>query len=189
MVGGHPRDQFREGAAPLVAEGEVAIDASQAATPAEAEAESLASDFITDIKASLSKYSWLNSVSEVQITRRLYRSGESEFFINKVPCRLKDIKELFRVVGLAARGYTIIAQGEIGRIITAKPDDRRMVIEEAAHIAGFRENMNAVSKRIVDTEGQLVRLDDVIKEVTRQVGNLKRQAARAASRSRRPRAT
>lgn len=174
-----------EGAEPSspVAEGEVAIDASQAATPAEAEAESLASDFITDIKASLSKYSWLNSVSEVQITRRLYRSGESEFFINKVPCRLKDIKELFRVVGLAARGYTIIAQGEIGRIITAKPDDRRMVIEEAAHIAGFRENMNAVSKRIVDTEGQLVRLDDVIKEVTRQVGNLKRQAARAASRA------
>lgn len=139
--------------------------------------------FIADIKASLSKYSWLNSVSEVQITRRLYRSGESEFFINKVPCRLKDIKELFRVIGLAARGYTIIAQGEIGRIITAKPDDRRMVIEEAAHIAGFRENMNAVSKRIVDTEAQVVRLDDVLKEVTRQVGNLKRQAARAATRA------
>jgi chromosome segregation protein len=139
--------------------------------------------FIADIKASLSKYSWLNSVSEVQITRRLYRSGESEFFINKVPCRLKDIKELFRVVGLAARGYTIIAQGEIGRIITAKPDDRRMVIEEAAHIAGFRENMNAVSKRVVDTEAQVVRLDDVLKEVARQVGNLKRQAARAATRA------
>lgn len=145
--------------------------------------EVVSGDFISDIRASLSKYSWLQSVTEVQVTRRLYRSGESEFFLNKVPCRLKDIKEFFRVVGLAARGYTIIAQGEIGRIITAKPDDRRIVIEEAAHIAGFREHMNAVSKRVDDTNAQVVRLDDVIKEVTRQVGNLKRQAARAIARA------
>jgi chromosome segregation protein len=145
--------------------------------------EVVSGDFISDIRASLSKYSWLQSVSEVQVTRRLYRSGESEFFLNKVPCRLKDIKEFFRVVGLAARGYTIIAQGEIGRIISAKPDDRRIVIEEAAHIAGFREHMNAVSKRVEDTQAQVVRLDDVIKEVTRQVGSLKRQAARAVARA------
>lgn len=147
------------------------------------ELEATSADFLSDIRASLSKYSWLQSVSEVQVTRRLYRSGESEFFLNKVPCRLKDVKEFFRVVGLAARGYTIIAQGEIGRIITAKPDDRRMVIEEAAHIAGFREHMNAVSKRVEDTKAQVVRLDDVIKEVTRQVGSLKRQAARAVARA------
>ncbi len=140
-------------------------------------------DFIADIKASLSKYTWLSSISEVQVTRRLYRSGESEFFINKVPCRLKDVKELFRVLGLASRGYTIIAQGEIGRIITAKPDDRRQVIEEAAHIAGFREHINAVSKRLEDTNGQVLRLEDVIKEVARQVANLKRQATRAATRA------
>ena len=145
--------------------------------------EVVSGDFLSDIRASLSKYAWLRSVSEVQVTRRLYRSGESEFFLNKVPCRLKDIKEFFRVVGLAARGYTIIAQGEIGRIITAKPDDRRIVIEEAAHIAGFREHMNAVSKRVEDTQAQIVRLDDVIKEVTRQVGSLKRQAARAVARA------
>lgn len=140
-------------------------------------------NFMSDIKASLSKYSWLQSVSEVQVTRRLYRSGESEFFINRVPARLKDIKELFRVLGLASRGYTIIAQGEIGRIIAAKPDDRRQVIEEAAHIAGFREHINAVAKRLEDTKGQVLRLEDVIKEVTRQVANLKRQAARAATRA------
>lgn len=139
--------------------------------------------FLSDIKASLAKYSWLQSVSEVQVTRRLYRSGESEFFINKVPCRLKDLKELFRVLGLASRGYTIIAQGEIGRIITAKPDDRRQVIEEAAHIAGFREHINAVGKRLEDTKGQVIRLEDVIKEVTRQVANLKRQASRAITRA------
>lgn len=140
-------------------------------------------DFMADIRASLSKYSWLRSVSEVQVTRRLYRSGESEFFINKVACRLKDVKELFRVLGLASRGYTIIAQGEIGRIISAKPDDRRLVIEEAAHIAGFRENINAVGKRLEDTRGQVVRLEDVIKEVSRQVSNLKRQATRAITRA------
>jgi chromosome segregation protein len=145
--------------------------------------ETAPADFVSDIKASLSKYAWLQGVSEVQVTRRLYRSGESEFFLNKVPCRLKDIKEFFRVVGLAARGYTIIAQGEIGRIITAKPDDRRVVIEEAAHISGFREHMNAVAKRVEDTQGQVVRLDDVIKEVTRQVASLKRQAARAVARA------
>jgi chromosome segregation protein len=143
----------------------------------------VSADILSDIRASLAKYSWLKSVSEVQVTRRLYRSGESEFFINKVACRLKDLKELFRVLGMAARGYTIIAQGEIGRIISAKPDDRRMVIEEAAHIAGFREHMNAVSRRLADTQGQVVRLDDVLKEVTRQVGNLKRQAARAVARA------
>jgi chromosome segregation protein len=165
-------------------EGEV-VAQEAAAQPAKIEiaGEVVTGDFISDIRASLSKYSWLQSVTEVQVTRRLYRSGESEFFLNKVPCRLKDIKEFFRVVGLAARGYTIIAQGEIGRIITAKPDDRRIVIEEAAHIAGFREHMNAVSKRVDDTNAQVVRLDDVIKEVTRQVGSLKRQAARAIARA------
>ncbi len=150
---------------------------------AAASVEAPSHDFLADIRASLSKYSWLRSVSEVQVTRRLYRSGESEFFINKVGCRLKDVKELFRVLGLASRGYTIIAQGEIGRIISAKPDDRRLVIEEAAHIAGFREHINAVAKRLDDTKGQVVRLEDVIKEVTRQVGNLKRQAARAVARA------
>jgi chromosome segregation protein len=151
--------------------------------PAVSQAEVLTADLAADIKASLAKYAWLQGASEVQVTRRLYRSGESEFFLNKVPCRLKDIKEFFRVVGLAARGYTIIAQGEIGRIITAKPDDRRVVIEEAAHISGFRENINAVSKRVEDTRAQVVRLDDVIKEVTRQVASLKRQAARAVARA------
>ncbi len=147
------------------------------------EVESPEKSFLSDIKASLSKYSWLQSVSEVQVTRRLYRSGESEFFINKVPCRLKDLKELFRVLGLASRGYTIIAQGEIGRIITAKPDDRRQVIEEAAHIAGFRDHINAVGKRLEDTRNQVVRLDDLIKEVSRQVANLKRQSTRAITRA------
>jgi chromosome segregation protein len=178
-------DEVGQNEAAVVDAAEQAPEQAPPQQPAKIEiaGEVVTGDFISDIRASLSKYSWLQSVTEVQVTRRLYRSGESEFFLNKVPCRLKDIKEFFRVVGLAARGYTIIAQGEIGRIITAKPDDRRIVIEEAAHIAGFREHMNAVSKRVDDTNAQVVRLDDVIKEVTRQVGNLKRQAARAIARA------
>jgi chromosome segregation protein len=131
---------------------------------------------------SLGRSGWLGSVREVQVTRRLYRSGESEYYINKVLCRLKDVREFFRAVGLGARGYTIIAQGEIGRIVTAKPEDRRILIEEAAHVAGFREQITTVSRRLEESGESVARLDDVIKEVTRQVGGLRRQAARAIAR-------
>ncbi|NLF24450.1 MAG: AAA family ATPase, partial [Deltaproteobacteria bacterium] len=130
----------------------------------------------------LQRYSWLKSVSEVQVTRRLYRSGESEFFINRVACRLKDIKELFRAVGLGARTYTIVAQGEISRIISAKPEERRMILEEAAGILGFRDRISAAKRRLAETDVNLARLNDVTKEVSRQVNSLKRQAARARNR-------
>lgn len=132
--------------------------------------------------AVLTRFGWLKGVSEVQVTRRLYRSGESEYFINKVQCRLKDVKEFFRAVGLGARGYTIIAQGEIGRIVSAKPEDRRLLIEEAAQVAGFREQITTVRRRLEESRTSIARLDDILKEVTRQVGSLKRQAARAIAR-------
>lgn len=130
----------------------------------------------------LTRFTWLKSVSELQITRRLYRSGESEFFINKVPCRLKDLKDLFRVVGLGARAYTIVAQGEVSRIVTAKPEERRMILEEAAGVLGFRDKIAEANRRLSDTTVNISRLDDVIKELTRQVGSLKRQASRARAR-------
>ena len=130
----------------------------------------------------LQKFSWLKSVSEVQVTRRLYRSGESEFFINRVPCRLRDLRELFRAVGLGPRAYTIVAQGEVSRVVTAKPDERRMILEEAAGVQGFRDKIAAAKRRLEDTDLNLKRLDDVIKEVSRQVNSLRRQAARAKNR-------
>jgi chromosome segregation protein len=130
----------------------------------------------------LTRFAWLKSVNEVQVTRRLYRSGESEFFINRVPCRLKDLKDLFRAVGLGARAYTIVAQGEVSRIVTARPEDRRLIIEEAAGVLGFRDKIASASRRLEDTAQNVARLDDVIKEVTRQVGVLKKQAARARNR-------
>lgn len=131
----------------------------------------------------LNRMSWLKSANEIQVTRRLYRSGESEFFINKVVCRLKDIKELFRAVGLGARAYTIVAQGEIGRIVTAKGEERRKILEEAAGVQGFREKIAVAERRLKDTSVNISRIDDIITEVERQVRSLKRQANRAKNRA------
>jgi chromosome segregation protein len=129
-----------------------------------------------------SRYSWLKSCSEVQVTRRLYRSGESEYFINRVPCRLKDLKDLLRAVNLGPRAYTIVAQGEVSRVISARPEERRLIIEEAAGVSGFREKIAAARKRLEENSQNLERLDDIINEVTRQLGALKRQAQRAQAR-------
>lgn len=130
----------------------------------------------------LSRFSWLETVQEVQVTRRIYRSGESEFFINRTPCRLKDLKEFFRVVGLSARAHTIVAQGEVSRIITAKPEERRLILEDAAGVLGFRDKIAAASRRLEETRVNISRIDDILKEVTKQVASLKRQAAKASSR-------
>lgn len=128
------------------------------------------------------QFPWLHQANEVQITRRLYRSGDSEFFINRVPCRLKDIKDLFRAMGIAARGYTLVAQGEVARIVTSKPQERRYILEEAAGVHGFRDKIAAAERRLADTEQNVARINDIIKEVERQVGSLKRQAERARNR-------
>lgn len=135
-----------------------------------------------ELRATLTRFAWLKSVSEVQVTRRLYRSGESEFFINRVACRLKDIKDFFRAVGLGARAYAIIAQGEVTRIVSAKPEERRLILEEAAGVLGFRDKIASATRRLDDTGVNLSRIDDVIKEVTRQVNSLKVQASRARNR-------
>lgn len=129
------------------------------------------------------RFAWLKAATEVQATRRVYRSGESEFFINRIPCRLKDLKDLFRAVGLSARAYTIVAQGEVARIVTSKPEERRMILEEAAGVMGFREKSAAAKRRLDETKNNIARVDDIIKEVTRQVNSLKRQAARARNRA------
>ncbi|MBX7143829.1 MAG: AAA family ATPase, partial [Oligoflexia bacterium] len=130
----------------------------------------------------LTRFGWLKSVNEVQITRRLYRSGESEFFLNRVPCRLKDLKDFFRAVGLGARSHTIVAQGEVSRIVTAKPEERRLILEEAAGVLGFRDKIASATRRLEETGINISRIEDIIKEVDRQVSTLKRQAARAEAR-------
>ncbi|RME58011.1 MAG: hypothetical protein D6780_07510, partial [Candidatus Dadabacteria bacterium] len=134
----------------------------------------------TDSFESLSlKYPWLGKISEVQVTRRVYRSGETEFLINNVPCRLRDIRELFRVMGLAARSFTVVGQGEIADILNAKPQERRKILEEAAGIAGFKEKITITERRLEETELNLKRLKELIQELEKKVSFLKRQVSRA----------
>lgn len=117
--------------------------------------------------------------TEVMVTRRLHRSGESEYFVNKEPSRLKDVQEIFMDTGAGSKGFSIIAQGMIGKIITAKPEDRRMLIEEAAGITKFKARKKESQRKIQSTDQNLLRLQDIIGELKRQLDSLQRQAQRA----------
>ncbi|HVS21573.1 MAG TPA: AAA family ATPase, partial [Pyrinomonadaceae bacterium] len=115
----------------------------------------------------------------VSVTRRLYRSGESEYLLNDRPCRLRDIQDLFSGTGLSGGHYAIIEQGRIGQILSAKPMDRRTLIEEAAGITKFRVRQRAAEARLESARSNLSRLSDIISEIERQVNSLRRQAAKA----------
>src|SRR5262252_10228176 len=115
----------------------------------------------------------------VSVTRRLYRSGESEYLLNDRPCRLRDIQDLFSGTGLAGGHYAIIEQGRIGQILSAKPMDRRTIIEEAAGITKFRVRQRAAEARLEAARTNLSRVSDIISEIERQVNSLRRQAAKA----------
>lgn len=117
---------------------------------------------------------------EIQIARRLYRSGESEYLINKTPCRLRDVQDFFRDTGIGTRGYTIVEQGQIAGIVSAKPEDRRYLIEEAAGIGKYKARRQEAERKIEATEQNLVRVNDVLGEIKRQMGSLERQARKAA---------
>ncbi|MGH9880190.1 MAG: AAA family ATPase, partial [Pyrinomonadaceae bacterium] len=115
----------------------------------------------------------------VAVTRRLYRSGESEYLLNNRLCRLRDIQDLFSGTGLAGGHYAIIEQGRIGQILSAKPMDRRNIIEEAAGITKFRVRQRAAEARLESARANLSRISDIISEIDRQVNSLRRQAAKA----------
>src|SRR6185369_12061912 len=115
----------------------------------------------------------------VSVTRRLYRSGESEYLLNDKLCRLRDIQDLFSGTGLAGGHYAIIEQGRIGQILSAKPMDRRTIIEEAAGITKFRVRQRATEARLESARGNLSRITDIVSEIDRQVNSLRRQAAKA----------
>jgi len=117
--------------------------------------------------------------SEIMLTRRLHRSGESQYLINKEPARLRDIHEIFMDTGAGSKGFSIIEQGAIGKIVTAKPEDRRSLIEEAAGITKFKARKRESQRRLKSTESNLVRLQDIITELKRQLDSLQRQAQRA----------
>jgi chromosome segregation protein len=115
----------------------------------------------------------------VSVTRRLYRSGESEYLLNDKLCRLRDIQDLFSGTGLAGGHYAIIEQGRIGQILSAKPMDRRTIIEEAAGITKFRVRQRATEARLESARSNLSRISDIVSEIDRQVNSLRRQAAKA----------
>src|SRR4029453_8558828 len=115
----------------------------------------------------------------VTVTRRLYRSGESEYLLNDKICRLRDIQDLFSGTGLAGGHYAIIEQGRIGQILSAKPMDRRTIIEQAAGITKFRVRQRATEGRLESARANLSRITDIVSEIDRHVNSLRRQAAKA----------
>ncbi len=116
---------------------------------------------------------------EVEVTRRLFRSGESEYLIDGHQCRLKDIHELLMDTGLGAKAYAIIEQGKIGMILSSRPTDRRQLIEEAAGITKYKARRRSAELKLESAQLNLTRLDDIVFEVEKQKGALKRQAAKA----------
>ena len=116
---------------------------------------------------------------EVTVTRRVFRDGASEYFINKTPCRLKDIQQLFMGTGVGRASYSIMAQGHITQLLSSRPEDRRMVFEEAAGITRFKTQKKEALRKLEGTEQNLLRLTDLIREVKRQIGSLQRQAGKA----------
>jgi chromosome segregation protein len=116
---------------------------------------------------------------EVTITRRVFRSGDGQYFINKTPARLKDIHRLFMGTGIGTTSYSVMAQGQIDAILSSKPEDRRAVFEEAAGITKFKADRKEAIRKIEQTDANLLRLADVIREVKRQIGTLQRQAGKA----------
>ena len=116
---------------------------------------------------------------EVTVSRRLYRSGESEYMINGTPCRLKDVNELFYDTGIGKEGYSIIGQGQIDRILSGKPEERRELFDEAAGIVKFKRRKYAAQKKLEDEKQNLVRVNDILAELENQIGPLEKQSEKA----------
>jgi chromosome segregation protein len=116
---------------------------------------------------------------EIAITRRIFRSGESEYLLNRVPVRLKDILDLFLGTGIGAESYSLVAQGKIDLILSSRPEDRRLVFDEASGITKYKAQKRETLRKLEETEQNLLRINDIITEVRRQIGSLERQAQKA----------
>lgn len=116
---------------------------------------------------------------EVTVARRIYRSGESEYSINGTPCRLKDVNELFYDTGIGKEGYSIIGQGQIEKILSGKPEEKRELFDEAAGIVKFKKRKATAQKKLEDEKQNLVRVNDILSELEKQVGPLEKQSEKA----------
>jgi chromosome segregation protein len=117
--------------------------------------------------------------ADVQVTRRVYRSGESEYLINKAPCRLRDVQELFMDTGIGTNAYSLIGQGKIDLVLSSKPEDRRFLFEEAAGIIKYKSRKRVAMRKLESADQNLLRLGDIVAEVQRQMRTLKRQVTAA----------
>ena len=116
---------------------------------------------------------------EVTVTRRVFRSGESEYLINGNNCRLKDINELFYDTGIGKEGYSIIGQGQVDKILSGKPEERREIFDEAAGIVKFKKRKATAQKKLENERDNLVRVNDILLELERQVEPLQLQSEKA----------
>src|SRR5438046_359572 len=116
---------------------------------------------------------------DVRVTRRVYRDGNSEYLLNKTPCRLRDIQNLFADTGVGRTAYSMMEQGKIDMILSSRPEDRRAIFEEAAGITKYKTQKREALRKLEATEANLLRIGDIIKEVKRQIGSLQRQAGKA----------
>ena len=160
-----------------VLEGEEATRPDLAAHSPEAEQVDGANAVVLKIRRR--KFQKTPRQGEIVITRRLFRTGESEYLLNGKLCRLRDIQDIFMGTGLGPESYAIIGQERIGQLLSSKPHDRRAIIEEAAGITRFKTKKRLAELRLEQSKQNLARVNDIFEEVTRQLSSLKRQAAKA----------
>ena len=160
-------------------EGSDAQVAPQAGSAADGGANVTAPAAHVVLKIRRRKFKRTFKAGEIAVTRRLFRSGESEYLLNGKLCRLRDIQDIFMGTGLGPESYAIIEQGRIGQILSSKPTDRRAIIEEAAGITKFKTRKRLAEARLEDAKLNLARINDIFDEVTRQMNSLKRQASKA----------
>jgi len=121
----------------------------------------------------------LRGLPEVSVTRRLFRNGDSEYQINRVNCRLLDLTELFLGTGVGAKAYSIIEQGSVGQVVSARPEDRRVLLEEAAGVTKYKARRKAAERKMESTQQNLLRIQDILGELKRNLGSLERAAKKA----------
>ncbi len=173
---GHELGGAGEGAERGEAGAEARPEAGAKAEPASPGGEDSADDLLREAASpavDVSQY------AEVTISRRLFRDGSSGYFINKTPCRLRDITDFFLGTGIGTKAYSIIEQGRIGMIVSARPQDRRALIEEAAGITKFKTKKRSAERKLEQTRHNLLRVSDVVAELEKRLGSLRRQAQKA----------
>jgi chromosome segregation protein len=170
-------ERLTEEAQPGIPDGETSVSPGEDAPPP-VESNAVAGPQVV-LRIRRRKFQQQFRAGEVAVTRRLFRSGDSEYLLNGKLCRLRDIQELFMGTGLGPESYALIEQGRIGQILSSRPTDRRAILEEAAGITKFKTKKRLAEARLEDAKQNLSRINDIFEEVTRQMNSLRRQASKA----------